>query len=159
MLSKITSFALKGLEGYPLCIEVDIHNGMPTYDIVGLADTAIKESKERVRSAIKNSGYNYPVACIVVNLAPADTKKEGSFYDLPIALATLIASDQTCQNEQMNKFVILGELSLNGEVRKISGLLTMLIAAREQGYTNAIIPPKNKSPINPRSEINGKKIV
>lgn len=143
MLAKITSFALKGLEGYPLCIEVDIHNGMPTYDIVGLADTAIKESKERVRSAIKNSGYSYPVACIVVNLAPADTKKEGSFYDLPIALATLIASNQTAQTAEMKKFVILGELSLNGEVRKISGLLPMLIAAREQGYTNAIIPQEN----------------
>ena len=144
MLSKVTSFALKGLEGYPLCIEVDIHNGMPTYDIVGLADTAIKESKERVRSAIKNSGYVYPVASIVVNLAPADTKKEGSFYDLPIALATLIASNQTQQVAELGEFVILGELSLNGEVRKISGLLPMLIAAKQQGFTKAVIPYENQ---------------
>ncbi|MDE7454463.1 MAG: magnesium chelatase, partial [Clostridia bacterium] len=86
MLALIKSYGLKGLDGFPVQAEIDIHTGMPTYDIVGLADTAVKESKERVRSAIKNSGYSYPVAAVVVNLAPADVKKEGSIYDLPIAL-------------------------------------------------------------------------
>ncbi len=91
MLSQLKSFALTGLKGYPVVIEVDISKGLPGVDIVGLADTAIKESKERVRSAVKNSGYAYPLAAIVINLAPADTKKEGSMFDLPIALGILIS--------------------------------------------------------------------
>ncbi|MCM1042922.1 MAG: YifB family Mg chelatase-like AAA ATPase [Corallococcus sp.] len=143
MLAKINSFALKGIDGYPVQIEVDIHNGLPTYDIVGLADTAIKESKERVRSALKNSGYSYPVAAIVINLAPADTRKEGSFYDLPIALGLLVACKQIPAKPEYGNYVILGELSLNGELRKINGILPMLISARQNGCKKAVIPYEN----------------
>lgn len=139
MLSKVMSFGLNGLTGYPVVIETDMQNGLPGCSIVGLADTAVKESKERVRSAIKNSGFRYPVAAIVVNMAPADTKKEGTVYDLAIALAMLISSGQLSPLN-VKRFVVLGELSLNGEVRAVSGLLPMLISARVQGFSAAVIP-------------------
>lgn len=144
MLAKVLSYGLKGLEGYPIDIEVDIHSGLPTYDIVGLADAAIKESKERVRSALKNNGFSYPVASTVINLAPADTKKEGSCYDLPIAIGILVATNQL-MTKNLHKAVLLGELSLNGELRKINGILPMLISARQQGITAAVVPKDNAS--------------
>ncbi|MCH5151134.1 MAG: YifB family Mg chelatase-like AAA ATPase [Clostridiales bacterium] len=142
MLALIKSFGLKGLDGFPVQAEIDMHSGMPTYDIVGLADTAVKESKERVRSAMKNSGFRYPVAAVVINLAPADVKKEGSLYDLPIAIGLLAASKQI-PYESLKKAVVLGELSLNGEVRKVNGLLPMLISAVQQGETTFVIPKEN----------------
>ena len=142
MLALIKSFGLKGLDGFPVQAEIDMHSGMPTYDIVGLADTAVKESKERVRSAIKNSGYNYPVASVVINLAPADQKKEGSLYDLPIAIGMLAASRQI-PYETLRRPVVLGELSLNGEVRKVNGILPMIISARQCGETMFLIPRAN----------------
>ena len=139
MLAVVKSYGLKGLEGFPVQAEVDMHSGMPTYDIVGLADTAVKESKERVRSALKNSGYNYPVASVVINLAPADIKKEGSLYDLPIAIGMLAASKQT-EYQTLKPAVVLGELSLNGEVKRVNGILPMLISARQQGEKVFVIP-------------------
>lgn len=142
MLALIKSFGLKGLDGFPVQAEIDMHSGMPTYDIVGLADTAVKESKERIRSAMKNSGYNYPVASVVINLAPADQKKEGSLYDLPIAIGMLAASKQI-PYETLRRPVVLGELSLNGEVRKVNGILPMIISARQQGETEFLIPRGN----------------
>ena len=142
MLGKVLSFGVNGITGYPVEIEVDVNAGLPGYDIVGLADAAIKESKERVKSAIKNSTYNYPINKIIINLAPADTKKEGSRYDLPIALGILVAED-IIKNSSMSNFVILGELSLNGEIRKVNGILPMLISAKELGYTKFIIPAGN----------------
>lgn len=142
MLALIKSFGLKGLEGFPVQAEIDMHAGLPSYDIVGLADTAVKESKERVRSALKNSGYQYPVAAVVVNLAPADVKKEGTLYDLPIAVGMLAASKQIVY-ESLKKPVILGELSLNGEVRKVNGLLPMIISAVQQGERTFVIPKGN----------------
>ncbi len=142
MLALIKSYGVRGIDGFPVTAEIDMHAGMPTYDIVGLADTAVKESKERVRSALKNSGYSYPVVSVVINLAPADVKKEGSFYDLPIAIGMLAASRQI-PYETMTKAVMIGELSLNGELRKINGLLPMLISARQQGETVFVIPKAN----------------
>ncbi len=142
MLSQIKSYGLKGLEGFPVQTEVDMHSGLPTFDIVGLADTAVKESKERVRSALKNSGYNYPVASVVINLAPADVKKEGSLYDLPIAIGMLSASKQIA-SESLKDCVVLGELSLNGGVRKVNGILPMIISAKQQGFTRFVIPCDN----------------
>ncbi|MCH5156987.1 MAG: YifB family Mg chelatase-like AAA ATPase [Clostridiales bacterium] len=142
MLALIKSFGLKGLDGFPVQAEIDMHSGMPTYDIVGLADTAVKESKERVRSAMKNSGYQYPVASVVINLAPADVKKEGSLYDLPIAIGLLSASKQI-PYDSLKKAIVLGELSLNGEVRKVNGLLPMIITAVQQGETTFVIPKAN----------------
>lgn len=146
MLALIKSYGLKGLDGFPVQAEVDMHSGMPTYDIVGLADTAVKESKERVRSALKNSGYRYPVASVVINLAPADIRKEGSLYDLPIAIGMLAASQQISY-QTLKKAIVLGELSLNGEVRKVNGLLPMIISAVQQGEKVFVIPSANASEV------------
>lgn len=142
MLAKILSYGLNGIIGYPVEIELDINAGLPGYDVVGLADTAIKESKSRVKAAIKNSAYNYPINKVVINLAPADTKKEGSMYDLPIALGILTAQEDL-QSNALKDFVVLGELSLNGEIRKLNGILPMLISAKQAGYNKFIIPRDN----------------
>ena len=142
MLAVIKSYGLKGLDGFPVSAEIDMHNGLPSYNIVGLADTAVKESKDRVWSAIKNCGYRYPVAAVVINLAPADIKKEGSVYDLPIAIGMLAASRQI-PYESLKRPVIFGELSLNGEVRKVNGLLPMIISARQAGEKTFLIPQAN----------------
>lgn len=142
MLSKILSFGLNGITGYPVEIEIDINAGLPGYDVVGLADAAIKESKSRVKAAIKNSTYNYPINKVIINLAPADTKKEGSMYDLPIALGILCAQE-IIKNSSMKGYIILGELSLNGDIRKLNGILPMLISAKQMGYTKFIIPAEN----------------
>ncbi len=142
MLAKILSFGLSGINGYPVEIELDINAGLPSYDVVGLADTAIKESKSRVKAAIKNSTFNYPINKVIINLAPADTKKEGSMYDLPIALGILVAQD-IVSNKSIKDYVILGELSLDGEIRKLNGILPMLISAKQMGYNKFIIPKAN----------------
>lgn len=144
MLSIIKSFGLTGITGYSVRAEIDINQGLPGYDIVGLVGTAIKESKERVRSAIKNSGLRYPTNKITINLAPADTKKEGPIYDLAIAVGILSASNQV-KIDKSKDYVFLGELSLDGTVRKINGVLPILIAAKQQGYTNIIIPYDNRN--------------
>lgn len=142
MLAKVLSFGLNGINGYPVEIEVDVNAGLPGYDVVGLADTAIKESKSRVKAAIKNSAFNYPIHKIIINLAPADTKKEGSMYDLSIALG-ILAAQGTIKNSTLKNIVIIGELSLNGEIRKVNGLMPMLISAKQMGYTKFIIPADN----------------
>ncbi len=142
MLAKILSYGLTGITGYPVTIELDINAGLPGYDVVGLADTAIKESKSRVKAAIKNSTYNYPISKVIINLAPADTKKEGSLYDLPIALGILVA-EEVITNNSLKDFVVLGELSLNGDVRKLNGILPMLISAKQMGFNKFIIPKDN----------------
>lgn len=141
MLSKITSFALCGLEGVPVEVETDICKGMVSFDLVGLPDAAVKESKERVRSAVKNSALRFPVNKITINLAPADVKKEGSQFDLPIAVSILIASDQlTAATENT---VFLGELALDGALRPVAGLLPILISAKAKGFTRFIVPAAN----------------
>ncbi len=142
MLSTIKSYGLNGIEGYLVKCEVDINAGLPGYDIVGLVSTAIKESKERVKSAIKNSALNYPIVKITVNLAPADTKKDGPVYDLPIAIGILSASDQV-KIEATKDYIMFGELGLDGGVRKINGVLPILISARLDGYKKVIIPKEN----------------
>lgn len=142
MLSILKSFGLIGINGYPLDVEVDINIGLPSYETVGLADTAIKESRERVRSAIKNSGYNYPMERITVNLAPADKKKEGPVYDIAIAVGIIAASEQI-KTDNLKKYIYFGELSLDGNVRMINGLLPLLISAREFGFKDVIIPLDN----------------
>lgn len=141
MFSKILSYALNGLEGVAVEIETDINRGMVSYDLVGLPDAAVKESKERVRSAIKNSAFIFPITKITVNLAPADLKKEGSQYDLPIAVSLLKASDQLLADTE--GIVFLGELALDGSLRPVTGLLPILISARNKGYKKFIIPAQN----------------
>ena len=142
MFAKIKSYGLIGIEGYGLDVEIDINPGLPGYDVVGLADTAIKESKERVKSAIRNCAFNFPINKIIINLAPAWTKKEGSMYDLPIAIGILVANETIMQHE-VKDYVILGELSLDGEVRKVNGVLPMLISAKQQGFKKFIVPYDN----------------
>ena len=141
MLSKIISFALNGLEGVPVEVVTDVNKGMVSYDLVGLPDTAVKESKERVRSAIKNSAMYFPVNKITINLAPADIKKEGSHYDLPIAVSILIGGDQLKANT--DGLVFLGELALDGSLRPVAGILPILISAKAKGYTRFIVPAAN----------------
>lgn len=143
MLSKVYSFGLQGIEGYKVDVETDVSNGLPHFEIVGLADTAIKESKERVRSAIKNSAFNYPIKRITVNLAPADVKKEGSIYDLAIAIS-ILASDMENEIKREKEFAYLGELSFDGSIKKIKGVLPLLINARKLGYKKFIIPKENE---------------
>lgn len=142
MLAKLRSFGLNGLSGYPISVEVDVHGGLPGFDIVGLADTAVKESKERVKLAIRNSGFEYPLGKVVVNLAPADTKKEGSIFDLPIAIGILCVG-KSLSLDTAKKYLYLGELSLDGHLHKVNGILPTLISAKEQGYDNIIIPAEN----------------
>ena len=143
MLSKVMSFGLKGIEGYPMDVETDVSNGLPHFEIVGLADTAIKEAKERVRSAIKNSAFEYPAKRITVNLAPADIKKEGALYDLAIAIAILSCNEENKIKDE-DKYVYIGELSFDGSVKQVRGVLPLLISARKLGYKKFIIPLANK---------------
>lgn len=142
MLSKLISYGLEGLNGFVVEVEIDISGGLPSFDIVGLADTAVKESKERVRSAIKNSGKKIAPSKITVNLAPADVKKEGSSLDLPIALGILCSSGQL--EADLSDVVILGELSLDGTLRHVTGLLPMIISAYKDGYKKFIVPKSNE---------------
>ena len=130
MLAVVKSFGLNGLEGYKVDVEVDVGLGMPYYEIVGLPDTAIKESKERVRSAIKNSGYKFSSNRVVVNLAPASKKKEGPSFDLPIAISILIATGQIGSNKAKD-FIYVGELGLDGGLRSVNGLLPLFHFALE----------------------------
>ena len=140
MLSKIRSFGLQGIKGYEVSLEIDINNGLPGFEIVGLPDTAIKESRERVRSAIKNSGFLFTPKKITVNFAPADTKKEGSIYDLGVAIGILRATEQIFNT---GDYVYVGELSLDGTLRHVKGVLPILISAKEKGYDKVILPKAN----------------
>lgn len=142
MISKVCSCSLLGIDGYIVTVEADTAMGIPSVDIVGLPDAAVKESKERVKSAVKNSELIFPQRKIIINLAPADTKKEGTHYDLPIAVAVLMSSGQiVCDN--IDEYLILGELALDGSVRGVNGVLPMIIAARENGIKKAIVPFDN----------------
>ncbi len=142
MIAKIICYTLNGLEGVPVEVETDVNKGIPAYDMVGLPDTAVKESKERVRSAIKNSALLFPLHKITVNFAPADIKKEGASFDLAIAISLLKASEQLVGADVSNT-VFLGELALNGDLRPVSGMLPILISAKGHGYTKFVIPSAN----------------
>ena len=144
MAVTILSSTYKGIEGVLIRIEVDIAKGIPSFNIVGLADISVKEAKDRVRTAIENSGYNFPLGRLTVNLAPANIRKKGSFLDLAIAVAILIESNQI-KNIENENFLFLGELSLNGELRKLNGALTSVIQAREEGIKKIILPRENLS--------------
>lgn len=143
MIAKISSSAIMGINAYPIEVEVDISSGMPRFDIVGLPDASVNEAKERVRAAINNSGYAFPLKKITVNLAPADTKKMGPLFDLPIAMGILAASGQV-PTEETAGIRMMGELSLDGEVRSISGILPMAIQARADGIEGIVVPHPNR---------------
>lgn len=142
MLANVKSMSLHGLDGYLIETQVDVSAGMPSWECVGLPDVSVKESKERVRTAIKNSGFEFQSRKIVVNLAPADTKKEGSFFDLPIAIGILINFSEIHINN-FNDTVFLGELSLDGKINKINGILPMCIEAKRLGIKKIILPKEN----------------
>ena len=142
MLSKVTSFALAGLEGVPVEVETDIQSGLPGYELVGLPDAAVRESRERVRSALKNSGKNFPARKVTVNLAPADLRKEGSYFDLAIAVGILAATGQL-EPTYAAGYVFLGELALDGALRPVAGILPLLISAKAAGYKKVVIPAGN----------------
>ena len=144
MLANVCTGAIKGIEGFSVSVEVDIAPGMPTLAVVGLPDAEVKESKERVVAAIRNSGFDFPLKRITVNLSPAELRKSGTQFDLPIALGILAASEQLSPTaiEKLKNILALGELALDGSLRPCAGVLPMLISCRKEGKT-AIIPPQN----------------
>ena len=142
MLSIIKSMALHGLDGYLVDVEVDVSSGLPSWEVVGLPDTSVREAKERVKTAIKNSNIDFQSKRIIVNLAPADTKKEGSSFDLPIAIGILVATENI-QNFNMKKIAFIGELSLDGKINKVNGVLPMCIEASRLGIKEIIVPREN----------------
>ncbi|WP_058485144.1 YifB family Mg chelatase-like AAA ATPase [Defluviitalea phaphyphila] len=142
MISKIKSCALYGINGYLVDVEVDLSEGLPGFDLVGLPDSSIRESKERVRAAIKNSEFLFPIKRITVNLAPADTKKEGSAFDLPIAIG-IISCNDPIDKEILDSTMIIGELSLDGKVRPVNGILPMVYSALKKGIKQCIVPFEN----------------
>lgn len=142
MLSIIHSAALLGIDAYAVNVEVDLSSGLPAFDIVGLPDSAVKESRERVRTAIKNTGLSFPTKRITVNLAPADTKKEGASFDLPIAAGILTAMG-TLPAEALDEYLLAGELSLDGSLRPVNGILPMVYGALQDGITKCFVPYEN----------------
>lgn len=141
MLSIVKSMSLLGLDGCLISVQVDVSGGLPGWDIVGLPDASVKEAKERVRTAIKNSGYELQSRKIIVNLAPADTKKEGSAFDLPIAIGILKCTEVI--NEISENIAFIGELSLDGKINKVNGILPMCIEAKKLGIKQVILPKGN----------------
>ena len=141
MFARVNSLGLLGMEAYAVEVEADLSGGLPKFDVVGLPDTAVSESRDRVRAAMKNCGFDFPVSRITINLAPADVRKEGSIYDLPILVALLTATRQlTCD---IGGMAFLGELSLSGEVRGINGTLSMTIKAKACGFKSIFVPKIN----------------
>jgi len=138
MLAKVMSCATVGLEGVMVEVEVDISPGLPAFTVVGLPDAAVQEARERVRAAIRNSGFTFPMKRIVVNLAPADLKKAGPAYDLPIAVGILLGSEQV--SAEVSRTVFLGELSLDGGLRHTTGILPMVALTREMGFSDIVVP-------------------
>ena len=143
MFARISSLGVSGIGGFPVTVEVDISNGLPAFDVVGLPDTAVKESRERVRAAIKNNGFRFPVSRMTVNLAPADRKKAGTLYDLPMFIGILAAAGEL--KAPGGDCAFLGELSLTGELRPIAGALPMAIAAQRAGIKALFVPAENAS--------------
>ena len=138
MYAQVLGSTTFGLNGHVIGVEVDINKNFPSFDIVGLPTTAVKESKERVHSAIRNSGYHFPVDKVTVNLAPADLKKDGSGLDLPIAVGLLAASGDVAK-EALEGIMFIGELSLKGEIRPVPGILSMVLAGREAGNSKFVM--------------------
>src|SRR5262252_9501201 len=142
MLAKVCSAAVTGIEAYPVEVEVNAGWGDTLIVVVGLPDAAVKESKDRVTTALSNSGFKFPMGRTTINLAPADVKKEGPSFDLPIALGMLAASEQM-ETDQLDNFVIVGELALTGAVRPVKGVLPLALRARADGKTGVLVPADN----------------
>ena len=147
MISIVKSMTLSGLQGDLIETQTYITGGLPSFEIVGLPDTSVKEAKERVKAAIKNTGYEFPSRKIIINLAPADKRKEGSYYDLPIAIGILKTLGEIV-HEIGDNIIFIGELSLNGKVNRVNGILPMCIQAIELGAEKIIIPKENENEAN-----------
>lgn len=141
MFARLKSVGLFGIESYGIEVEADVSTGLPSFDIVGLPDTAVKESRDRVRAALKNCGFKFPAGRITVNLAPADYKKEGSIYDLPILLAVLEASGQL--KADLSDSIFIGEVALDGKIREVGGVLAIAITAMKSGVKRVFVPKAN----------------
>lgn len=141
MFARVSSLGTFGMDVFPVTVEADISSGLPRFDVVGLPDSAVSESRDRVHSAIKNCGFNFPVSRITVNLAPADRRKEGPIYDLAIFITLLLASGQLGANT--DGYAFLGELSLDGKIRHINGVLPMVISAQQNGFHSVFVPEVN----------------
>ncbi len=142
MLARVFSSAVFGIDAYVVEVEVDIAQGLPTFATVGLPEGAVKESKDRVKAAIKNCGYDFPARRITVNLAPADIKKEGSSFDLPMAIG-ILAATEIVQKTKLDQYFILGELSLDGQVKPVKGILPIAVAARDAHFRGILLPRGN----------------
>ncbi|MDX6769258.1 MAG: YifB family Mg chelatase-like AAA ATPase [Elusimicrobiota bacterium] len=142
-LARVHSAGLRGVDGVPVLVELDLAKGLPSYATVGLPDGAVKESRERVAAAVRNSGYEWPRRRVTVNLAPARARKQGTHYDLPIALALLAASGQLVSDERTAGWCVVGELSLDGRVRPVAGALAMACRAKADGFTAIVLPEEN----------------
>ena len=142
MLAKVLSSAVLGIDAYVVEVEVDIRRGLPRFQTVGLPEGAVKESKDRVKSAVNNSGYRFPDDHITVNLAPADIKKEGTAFDLPIAVGILAATG-IVPHQELLEYLILGELSLDGRIKPVRGSLPIALAARDAALRGIILPERN----------------
>src|SRR3954447_3252010 len=142
MLAKVCSAALNGIEAYPVEVEVNAGYGDTIIVIVGLPDAAVKESRDRVMTALINSGFNFTFGRTTINLAPADVKKEGPSFDLPIAVGMIAASEQL-ETDQLENFVMVGELALTGAVRSVKGVLPIALRARQDGKAGILVPPEN----------------
>ncbi len=153
MLAKVCTFGVVGIEAYPIEIEIDVSRGLPAVTLVGMADTAIRESRERVKAAIKNSGFDWPGERITISLAPSGIKKEGACFDLPIALGILAATQQL-NSQNLNNYHILGELSLDGSLRPTQGVLPISLAIAKTKTKNFILPLVNAKEAAIVSQIN-----
>jgi magnesium chelatase family protein len=142
LIVKVISSAVIGIDSYPVDVEVDISAGLPQFSTVGLPDVAVRESKDRIKAAIKNSGYRFPRNHITVNLAPADIKKEGTGFDLPIAVGILTA-EGVIKSEFLKDYILTGELSLDGRVKGVQGVISAALQAKEMGIKGIIVPAEN----------------
>ncbi|MDK1032423.1 MAG: magnesium chelatase domain-containing protein, partial [Planctomycetia bacterium] len=142
MLGKVLSVSIQGIEGYLCQVEVDVRSGLPAVVTVGLPDAAVKESKDRVATALRNSGYHWPTEHITINLAPAYVKKEGPSFDLLVALGILSSTGQM-PSDRLRSFAAVGELALDGTVRPVRGALAMAMTCRDEGLRGILIPADN----------------
>jgi len=142
MLAKVNSAALYGIDALLVEVEIDLASGLPQLATVGLAEGAVKESKDRIRAAVKNCGYSFPAKKITINLAPADIKKEGSAYDLPMAVG-ILAAEGLVQKDRLKDYLLVGELSLDGEIKPIRGALPITVAVKREGLKGIILPEIN----------------
>lgn len=145
MLSKVKSMALNGLDGYLVEIQTDVSAGLPTFEVVGLPDTSVREAKERIKAAIKNSGFEFPSRRFLINLAPADIKKGGTSFDLPMAVGLLISTGNINEHQidDLESTIFIGEVSLDGSIKSVNGVLPMCIEAMRLGIHNVILPKDN----------------